>query len=72
MAKKVPYPPVYGFCNIRDGVGKTTLSFHMANTYAELFPNKAVVAIDMCPQADLSATLLTKTTQTGRGECSLQ
>jgi cellulose biosynthesis protein BcsQ len=53
------YPKVYGFWTKKGGVGKTTLSYHLCNTYAELFPDKFVVAIDMCPQANLSSTLLT-------------
>jgi MinD superfamily P-loop ATPase len=57
--EQTAYPDVYGLWTNKGGVGKTTLSYHMCNTYAELFPNKAVVAIDMCPQANLSSTLLT-------------
>lgn len=62
MVQLGQYPPVYGFWNNKGGVGKTTLAFHVATSYAELFPEKAVLCIDMCPQANLSATLLTKTT----------
>lgn len=47
------YPTVYGLWTNQGGVGKTTLTFHLATTYAKLFPNKAVVVIDMCPQANL-------------------
>ncbi|KAF6252278.1 P-loop containing nucleoside triphosphate hydrolase protein [Scenedesmus sp. NREL 46B-D3] len=53
------YPHVYGLWTNKGGVGKTTMSYHLASTYAELFPDKVVVAIDMCPQANLSSTLLT-------------
>lgn len=53
------YPTVYGLWTNQGGVGKTTLTFHLATTYAKLFPDKVVVAIDMCPQANLSNTLLT-------------
>jgi cellulose biosynthesis protein BcsQ len=53
------YPNVYGLWTNKGGVGKTTLSYHLASTYAKLFPDKIVVAIDMCPQANLSSTLLT-------------
>lgn len=69
-SEDVKYPTVYGFWTNKGGVGKTTLSFHMATTYAELYPEKTVVVIDMCPQTNLSATLLTKTTETERSECS--
>jgi hypothetical protein len=57
--KAMEYPNVYGLWTNKGGVGKTTLSYHLATTYAKLFPNKVVVAIDMCPQANLSSTLLT-------------
>lgn len=46
------YPPVYGLWTNKGGVGKTTLTYHLATTYAELFPDKDVVVIDMCPQAN--------------------
>lgn len=65
------YPTVYGFWTNKGGVGKTTLTFHMATTYAELFPDKEVVAIDMCPQSNLSATLLTNTQSHRRGEYTI-
>jgi cellulose biosynthesis protein BcsQ len=52
------YPNVYGLWSNMEVVGKTNLSYHLASTYAKLFPNKIVVAIDMCPQAYLSSTLL--------------
>jgi cellulose biosynthesis protein BcsQ len=56
------YPTVYGLWTNKGGVGKTTLTYHLATSYAELFPDKIVVAIDMCPQSNLSSTLLTQTT----------
>lgn len=61
----VGYPlgtTVYGLHTNKGGVGKTTLTFHLSTTYAELFPDKIVVAIDMCPQSNLSATMLTNST----------
>ncbi len=44
---------------------QTTLTFQLATTYAYLHPNKRVVVIDACPQANLSSTLLTYTTHDG-------
>lgn len=61
-AAAADYPLVYGLWTNKGGVGKSTLGFHLACSYAELFPDKSVVCIDMCPQSNLSATLLTNTT----------
>eukprot|EP00878_Enallax_costatus_P045373 GHUV01054598.1.p1 GENE.GHUV01054598.1~~GHUV01054598.1.p1 ORF type:complete len:109 (+),score=6.90 GHUV01054598.1:87-413(+) len=54
------YPQVYGLWANEGGVGKTTLAFHLATTYAKLCPDKKVVVIDMSPQCHLSAALLTR------------
>ena len=43
----------------KGGVGKTTLTFHTAVQYAIDNPDKRVLVIDACPQANISATLLT-------------
>jgi cellulose biosynthesis protein BcsQ len=64
------YPTVYGLWTNKGGVGKTTLTYHLATNYAELFPEKTVVAIDMCPQSNLSATLLTQTTGVWQQHCT--
>jgi hypothetical protein len=48
-----------GLWTNKGGVGKTTLSFHLSTMYAYLNPSKRVVVLDMCPQANLSNTLLT-------------
>jgi cellulose biosynthesis protein BcsQ len=39
-----------GLWTNKGGVGKTTLTFHLASAYAVLNPTKRVVVIDMCPQ----------------------
>ena len=49
----------YGLFTNKGGVGKTTLTFHLASLYAELNPDKRIVLVDMCPQANLSNTVLT-------------
>lgn len=49
----------YGLWTNKGGVGKTTLAFHLSSLYAELNPEKRVVLVDMCPQANLSNTVLT-------------
>lgn len=64
----VAYPTVYGLWTNKGGVGKTTLTFNLACSYAHLFPDHYVVAIDMCPQSNLSSTMLTYT----RGKCHEQ
>lgn len=48
-----------GLWTNKGGVGKTTLSFHLSTAYAYLNPDKRVLVVDMCPQANLSNTLLT-------------
>ena len=48
----------YAFWNNKGGVGKTFLCFAAASEYALQNPETAVVAIDMCPQANLSEILL--------------
>ena len=40
------------------GVGKTTLTFHMATQYALTHPRENVLVIDLCPQANVSSALL--------------
>jgi hypothetical protein len=43
----------------KGGVGKTTMTFQIAMEYARKNPQRRVLMIDMCPQANLSATALT-------------
>ncbi len=48
--------PIVGFFNNKGGVGKTTLVYHLAWKYADL--GERVLAIDLDPQANLSAAFL--------------
>lgn len=48
----------YVIWNNKGGVGKSTISFHIASVYAEKNPDRDVVVIDMCPQANVSMMLM--------------
>ena len=48
----------YVVWNNKGGVGKSTITFQMASVYAIKNPDKDVVVIDMCPQANCSMMLL--------------
>ena len=48
----------YGTWNNKGGTGKTTLTFQMICYYAKNHPDKKILAIDVCPQANLSELLL--------------
>lgn len=48
----------YAFWNNKGGTGKTSLAFQSILRYAEKYPNKKVLAIDICPQANLSELML--------------
>lgn len=48
----------YAFWNNKGGTGKTSLAFQSIIGYAEKHPKKRVLAIDVCPQANLSELLL--------------
>ena len=48
----------YAFWNNKGGTGKTSLAFQTITRYAEKYPKKRVLAIDICPQANLSELLL--------------
>lgn len=48
----------YGIWNNKGGVGKSTITFHLATRYAEQNPNVNVLVIDLCPQANSSMMLL--------------
>ncbi|MGN6199125.1 ParA family protein [Humibacter sp.] len=47
----------YGFWNNKGGTGKTSLAFQSITTYAHKNPDKRILAIDVCPQANLSELL---------------
>ena len=49
---------IYGIWNNKGGTGKTSLAFQVVCRYAELNPKQHVLAIDMCPQANLSELFL--------------
>ena len=48
----------YAIWNNKGGVGKTFLSFMLASEYADQYPDKQVIVVDMCPQANLSEIFL--------------
>lgn len=49
---------IYAFYNNKGGVGKTTLAQNAACLYAENNPDKLVLVVDLCPQANISQFLL--------------
>ncbi|MGC0155284.1 ParA family protein [Chromobacterium vaccinii] len=48
----------YAVWNNKGGVGKSTITFHLASRYAEAHPKKNVLVIDLCPQSNSSMMLL--------------
>jgi cellulose biosynthesis protein BcsQ len=48
----------YAFWNNKGGVGKSFLCFVAASEYAHKYPESDVYVIDLCPQANVSETLL--------------
>ena len=48
----------YAFWNNKGGVGKSFLGFVAATEYAHSYPGTDVYVIDLCPQANISETLL--------------
>lgn len=48
----------YAIWNNKGGVGKSFLCFTLATEYAKKHPQKKVVVIDMCPQANVSEIIL--------------
>ncbi|WP_205169392.1 ParA family protein [Burkholderia sp. LMG 13014] len=48
----------YAFWNNKGGTGKTSLAFQAITGYAEAHPERRVLAVDMCPQANLSELML--------------
>ena len=49
---------VYGYWNNKGGTGKTSLCFQSICFYAEQNPDKQILVVDVCPQANLSELLL--------------
>ena len=60
MLRSLPLPRVksHVIWNDKGGVGKTTLTFHMATEYARSHPSEAVLVIDLSPQLNASRVLL--------------
>ena len=48
----------YAFWNNKGGTGKTSLAFQAVTGYAENNPKQRILAVDVCPQANLSELLL--------------
>jgi len=48
----------YAIWNNKGGTGKSTITFHIASRFAELHPERNVLVVDMCPQANSSMLLL--------------
>lgn len=48
----------YTIWNNKGGVGKSTITFHVATRYAERHPGKKVLVLDLCPQSNSSMMLL--------------
>ena len=55
----------YVIWNNKGGVGKTTLTFHMATQYAKRHPELKVLVIDLCPQANVTMALLSSPLASG-------
>ncbi len=49
---------IYSIWNNKGGVGKSYLTFQVAAEYARIHPEKRVLVIDLCPQANSSSMLL--------------
>jgi len=49
---------VYAVWNNKGGVGKSYLTFQIASEYAKQHPDKRVLVVDLCPQANSSSMLL--------------
>jgi cellulose biosynthesis protein BcsQ len=55
----------YAFWNNKGGTGKTSLAFQAICRYAERCPKKKILAVDICPQANLSELFLGGLTNNG-------
>jgi chromosome partitioning protein len=58
IKEKTMNAPVLTFFNNKGGVGKTSLVYHLAYMFAEM--RKRVIAVDLDPQANLTAAFLTE------------
>lgn len=66
----MPLKESYAIWNNKGGVGKTTLTFHIATQYARRNPVVNVLVIDLCPQANVSMALLSSQNQQGSAHLS--
>ncbi len=60
----MPLQNSYAVWNNKGGVGKSTITFHVASRYAENHPETNVLVIDLCPQSNsrrLSGNITSKT-----------
>ena len=48
----------YAIWNNKGGTGKSTITFHIATRFAEKHPQRKVLVVDLCPQANSSMMLL--------------
>ncbi len=48
----------YAFWNNKGGTGKTSLNFQTILAYAKAHPDKKILVLDLCPQANLSELML--------------
>jgi cellulose biosynthesis protein BcsQ len=48
----------FAIWNNKGGVGKSSITFHIATRYAEKNPSEGVLVIDMCPQSNSSLMIL--------------
>jgi len=48
----------YVMWNNKGGVGKSTITFHIASVYAEKNLDRDIIVVDMCPQANSSSMLM--------------
>lgn len=48
----------YAVWNNKGGTGKSTVAFHIASRFAEKHPDRKVLVVDLCPQANCSMLLL--------------
>ncbi|MFZ6690117.1 ParA family protein [Undibacterium sp. SXout11W] len=58
----------YAIWNNKGGTGKTSLTFQAVCRYAQNNPNKRILTIDMCPQANMSELLLGGLQNNGSGK----
>lgn len=49
---------IYAIWNNKGGVGKSYLTFQIASEYARINPDKKILVVDLCPQANASGMLL--------------